>query len=59
MNNAIDARNACQFCGTKTWSKDYAAFMRDHDRADGTRCIRAAKVYKIEIHVPAWAKVAS
>lgn len=37
-----DTRNTCRHCGVKTWSTDYAAFMRDHDRPDGRVC-RAAQ----------------
>lgn len=54
MNN--DNRNQCQFCQVRTWSKDYVAFMRDHDREDGRRCLRAANVYAPKINIPAWAK---
>jgi hypothetical protein len=51
-----DTRSTCQFCGSKTWSKDYAGFMRDHDRGDGRKCVRAAKVYASTVRVPEWAK---
>ncbi len=51
-----DTRCACQFCGSKTWSKDYVGFMRDHDRVDGRKCVRAAKVYAPTVRVPEWAK---
>jgi hypothetical protein len=36
-----DARLSCPFCKVKTWSRDYKAFMYDHDRPDGRRCVRA------------------
>lgn len=44
-NETKDTRHACQFCHVKTWMKDYVAFMRDHDRPQGGRCLRAAQVY--------------
>jgi hypothetical protein len=38
-----DLRHRCRFCGTKTWEKDYNAFMGCHDRNDGKVCRRAQK----------------
>jgi hypothetical protein len=55
-NAPKDTRHACQFCKVRTWNKDYVAFMRDHDRPEGGRCLRAAKVYAAEVRIPEWAK---
>lgn len=43
--NGRDDRNKCHFCGAVTWIRDYAFFMRDHDRPEGGRCLRAHNVY--------------
>lgn len=45
MSQPKDTRHTCQFCGSKTWMADMVAFMRDHDRPAGGRCLRAANVY--------------
>ena len=45
MTKPIDTRHACQFCHAKTWNTDYVGFMKDHDRPQGGRCLRAARVY--------------
>lgn len=52
-----DTRHTCQFCKAKTWSTDYTGFMRDHDRPEGGRCLRAAKVYSADVWKPNWAPV--
>lgn len=43
-----DTRFCCPFCGIKTWMRDFVAFMRDHDRPQGGRCLRAARTYAKE-----------
>jgi hypothetical protein len=43
--NGKDDRSRCQFCGAVTWNRDYNGFMRDHDRPQGGRCLRATNVY--------------
>lgn len=42
MRLTKDTRLQCPHCGSRTWSADYAGFMRDHDRVDGRVC-QAAK----------------
>lgn len=41
-----DKRIRCRFCGIATWMTDYAAFMRDHDRADGRVCRQAKREHE-------------
>ncbi len=52
MKQTRDARISCPHCGVKTWMKDRAAFMRDHDRIDGRKCQKAAKDMKDETKLP-------
>lgn len=33
-----DTRLQCPTCKTKTWDRDYAYFMRDHDTMHGKVC---------------------
>jgi hypothetical protein len=35
----VDTRIRCNHCGLRTWMTDYSAFMNDHDRPDGRRCV--------------------
>ena len=39
----VDTRIKCNHCGLRTWMKHYSAFMKDHDRPDGRRCV-ASKI---------------
>ncbi len=39
-----DTRLQCPYCKVRTWMSDYVAFMRDHDRPDGRRCVAASKL---------------
>lgn len=48
MKQTKDMRISCPHCGVKTWMKDRAAFMRDHDRIDGRKCQKAAKEAKAQ-----------
>lgn len=42
MNAPIkDTRLQCPHCKVRTWRKDFAAFMADHDRPDGRVCRKA------------------
>jgi hypothetical protein len=50
-----DTRIQCPYCKIKTWGKDYRAFMRDHDRADGRRCQKAKesmRTYRVMVRTP-------
>lgn len=38
-----DNRIKCPFCKIRTWSNNYKAFMKDHDRPDGKMCRAAMK----------------
>jgi hypothetical protein len=38
------SHSKCPFCGLHA-SKDFIEFMRDHDRADGRVCRKAAALY--------------
>ena len=40
-----DTRLRCTHCGAVTWSKAFVSFMRDHDRPQGGRCLKAAAMY--------------
>lgn len=40
-----DKRIQCPHCKVKTWSKDFAQFMTDHDRSDGNTCRKAQADY--------------
>ncbi len=44
MKKLKDERLQCRCCGVRTWSKDYGAFMKDHDRPDGRVCQAAKKL---------------
>jgi hypothetical protein len=49
MKNAQrDTRIRCSHCHVATWRTDFVAFMRDHDRPDGRRCVAAAIQYAPE-----------
>lgn len=39
-----DTRLQCPYCGSKTWDRNYTAFMDDHDRPHGGRCLRARRL---------------
>lgn len=41
MTPPKDTRLQCRFCTVRTWSRNYKAFMLDHDRPDGRRCVKA------------------
>lgn len=43
MSKIKDTRIQCPYCHTRTWSKNYSQFMRDHDRSDGRVCREAQK----------------
>lgn len=49
-----DLRLRCPYCRVRTWMRDYSEFMRDHDRPDGHRCIRAASTAAWERRLEAW-----
>ena len=49
-----DSRISCRFCGVKTWSINYVAFMHDHDRPDGRRCLRARKDIAGQYNARVW-----
>jgi hypothetical protein len=40
-----DRRLTCRYCGAKTWQRDFARFMFDHDKSDGKRCLAASSAY--------------
>lgn len=42
MSAPKDTRAACPYCSVRTWRTDWTAFMRDHDRPDGRRCVAAS-----------------
>jgi hypothetical protein len=56
LKESLDKRVQCQFCGVRTWMTDYVAFMRDHDRPQGGRCLKASRIYSPSIRKPDYAK---